>query len=133
MPQDTPNTLRILLVDDCEDNRKLSLRRLQKLGYSADVATDGVHALETMARSDYDIVLMDCEMPEMDGYAATLEIRQREGSLKHTVVLAMTAHAADSARDKCIESGMDDCIGKSVHLDVLKSVLERWRPKDSVA
>lgn len=133
MTQDTPNTLRILLVDDSEDNRKLSLRRLQKLGYSADMATDGLHALEMLAKSEYDLVLLDCEMPRMDGYAAATEIRRREGALKHTVVVAMTAHAADSARAKCIEAGMDDCVSKLMSLDALKSILERCRPKDSAA
>lgn len=127
MSQGATNSLRILLVDDSEDNRKLSLRRLQKLGCSADVATDGLHALEMLAKAEYDIVLMDCEMPKMDGYEATAEIRRREGPHKHTVVVAMTAHTVDCARDKCIKAGMDDCINKSMNLDALKSILERCR------
>jgi two-component system, sensor histidine kinase and response regulator len=130
MPQHaTSNNIRILLVDDNQDNRTLSLRQLQKLGYSASIAIDGDAALEALSLSEYDIVLMDCEMPKMDGYSAAAEFRRREGSLKHTIVVAMTAHPVDFARDKCIEAGMDDCINKSIKLDALKLVLEHWTVK----
>ncbi|MDX1980450.1 MAG: response regulator [Bryobacteraceae bacterium] len=116
---------RILLVEDNAINQRVALKLLQKLGLKADVASSGRQALDALDRGPYDLILMDCQMPEMDGYAATAEIRKREGDARHTPICAITANALAGDRDKCLAAGMDDYVSKPISLPDLQSALER--------
>jgi DNA-binding response OmpR family regulator len=116
---------RVLVVDDNLVNLKVAEKQLQKLGYRADLAGGGKAAIEALFSTNYAVVLLDCEMPQMDGYATIAEIRRRENKKRHTIVVAMTAHAVGDARIRCLDAGMDDYVAKPVTLRALSAVLER--------
>jgi two-component system sensor histidine kinase/response regulator len=116
---------RVLIVEDNEVNQRVAAALVERLGYVANVVGDGVAALEALDRHPYDAVLMDCQMPRMDGYEATIEIRRREGD-HHTPIIAMTASAMASERDRCLAVGMDDHLPKPIRRDALEAVLGRW-------
>ncbi len=125
----TLHGLKILVVEDTPINLKVILNQLKRLGIESIVfASNGQEALARLEEEDYDIVLMDCLMPILDGYETTRILRQREGTRAHTTVIAMTANALKGDRDKCIAAGMDDYISKPVNLDDLADVLNRWVP-----
>lgn len=119
---------RVLVVEDQSLNRDVAEGMLKTLGLEVDTAHDGSHALELLARIQYDVVLMDCRMPVMDGYAATVELRRREGDGPHVPVIALTADTASAAREACLVAGMDDYLGKPFNRATLRAALVRWIP-----
>ncbi len=118
--------IRVLLVDDNLVNRTMGAKQLSVLGYTADVVDGARRGLEVVRSGRSDIVLMDCEMPEMDGYKAVAEIRRQEGAARHTVVIALTAHVTEDERRKCLDAGMDDYLSKPVKLHTLGVMLDSW-------
>ena len=116
----------VLLVEDNVLNQIVAVGILNRLGYAADVAENGRDAVEALERGAYGAVLMDCRLPVMDGYQATVEIRRREGSSRHTPIIAMTASVTQPDRDRCRAAGMDDYIAKPVMVDDVEVVLARW-------
>ena len=114
----------VLVVEDDRVNQKVATLQLRKLGYEPRVASNGREALEELARTSYPVVLMDCQMPDVDGYETTAEIRRRERSSgRHTIVLALTAHALEGERSKCLSAGMDGFITKPIRIEDLAAVL----------
>ncbi len=117
---------RILVVEDNSVNQKVVTAMLRSLGYEAELAANGLEAVEACAKGDFDAILMDCQMPEMDGFRATAFIRQREGSERRTPIIALTASVMAEDRAHCLAAGMDDYLGKPVHVEALDATLRRW-------
>jgi PAS domain S-box-containing protein len=116
---------RVLVVEDNPVNQLVALRLLQKRGFAVDVAANGREALEMHARAPYAAIFMDCQMPELDGYDATREIRRREGDRRHTPIIALTANTLPQDSERCLAAGMDFYSGKPVHPDGLDYVIAR--------
>ena len=116
----------LLVVDDNPVNQKVAVKMLEKLGHRVDVAGNGKEALAALARRSYTLVFMDCQMPELDGFETTRHIRAHEQQIQHLPIIAMTANAMESDRQRCLDSGMDDFLSKPVTRDHLERVLTRW-------
>jgi CheY-like chemotaxis protein len=123
-----PVKVRVLLAEDNAVNQKVALIMLKGFGIEADVVATGVEALDALMGVSYDLVLMDCQMPEMDGFEATRRIRERERGSRRLPVVAMTANAMVGDREKCLKAGMDDHIPKPVRVEALHRALTRWLP-----
>ncbi len=126
IPQPVGANLRILVAEDNKVNQKVALNQLKNLGYAADLACDGEEVLAKIADCDYDAILMDCHMPRLDGYAATREIRNREGKQRHTIIIALTASAMKEDRELAMLAGMDDFLSKPVRKDELSAKIDLW-------
>jgi len=120
--------IRVLVAEDNMVNQKVAVRMLEGLGLRADVAANGREAVRMFELLPYDVVLMDCQMPEMDGYEASREIRRREGPGRHVAIIAMTADVMAGCREQCLEAGMDDFISKPVAMEALFEALRKWAP-----
>jgi CheY-like chemotaxis protein len=122
------SSLRVLVAEDNSVNQKLALRLLEKLGYSADVASNGLEVLEALDRQPYDVVLMDVQMPELDGLEATRQIRARWPDGRRPRIIAMTANAMPEDREACFAAGMDDYVAKPIRPEELAQALRDARP-----
>ncbi|WP_241235008.1 response regulator [Amphritea opalescens] len=124
----------ILLVEDHPVNQAYACQALKGLGVNVDVAANGVEALACLRKGNYQLVLMDCQMPEMDGYQATAEIRAREQKegLKHLPIIALTANAVADDRQRCLQAGMDDYLAKPFNKRQILQMLKRWLPQNDV-
>jgi two-component system sensor histidine kinase/response regulator len=129
IPEAIRATTRILVADDNAVNQKVAVKLIERLGYAADCVANGKEALEALGMIPYDLVFMDCEMPEMDGYEATRAIRHMKTPAPGPVIIAMTANALKGDRERCLKAGMNDYVAKPIRADELSAVIERWLSK----
>jgi signal transduction histidine kinase/CheY-like chemotaxis protein/HPt (histidine-containing phosphotransfer) domain-containing protein len=123
----------LLLAEDNPVNQRVAVHVLGKLGYAVDVVDNGALAVAAVARGNYALVLMDCQMPEMDGFAATAAIRRAEAKSSHLPIIAMTANAMQGDREQCLAAGMDDYIAKPIDVAQLAALLAEWLPTDAAS
>jgi signal transduction histidine kinase/CheY-like chemotaxis protein len=122
----SPRHSRILVVDDNAANQRVGARMIERLGYQVDVASTGAEAVSLVVNGRYGAVLMDCQMPEVDGYEASRRIRREERGGTHVPIIAVTADDLDGERERCLAAGMDDYISKPLRVPIVAAVLERW-------
>jgi CheY-like chemotaxis protein len=118
----------VLVVEDTVVNQKVAILQLRKLGVRADVAANGQEGVDMLRMRPYDLVLMDCQMPVMNGYEATGQVRAMHGPNGGIPIIAMTADAVSGSRERCLQAGMDDFISKPVAIEELSRVLRAWLP-----
>ncbi len=126
LSQSTGGQFEVLIVEDNVTNQRVARLLLEKCGVQAVTADNGQSALDMLAERDFDLVFMDCQMPILDGYEATRQLREREGEARHTIVVAMTANAMKGDRERCLVEGMDDYVTKPLSLVELRKVMGRW-------
>jgi CheY-like chemotaxis protein len=114
------------VAEDHPVNQKMMMKMLEKLGCRVDTVDNGKEAIDKVEQCLYDLVLMDCQMPEMDGYSATSEIRRREGTTGHIPIIAVTAHAMTEDRERCLKAGMDDYLSKPVQKEAVSEMIKKW-------
>ncbi len=126
-PKPAPAAARILLAEDNVINQKVAIGLLQNIGYRADVVNNGLEVLKALESASYDLILMDCQMPELDGYETTQRIRAKNSDGPR--IIAMTANAMRGESEKCLAAGMDDYLSKPVRLETLRDMVTRWMPE----
>jgi len=129
----TANKPTILLVEDNEMNRKIVMLMLKNRAMSCDIATNGKEAYMAVRKKEYDIVFMDCQMPIMDGYESTTKIREDEGDLKHTTIIAMTANTMEGDKTKCFAAGMDDYISKPIDFELMFQLIDKYSKQQGIS
>lgn len=128
--QVAPKEVRILLAEDNAINQLVALRILNRLGYQADTVVNGQEVLEVLKHKQYDLIFMDCQMPDLDGYTTTEMIRKQEATTNdHIIIIAMTAHALKGDKEKCLSAGMDDYVTKPIDLKSVDDILQKWDVK----
>jgi CheY-like chemotaxis protein len=124
--QPAPVGARVLVAEDNPVNQLLMRKVLQRMGHTPEIVPDGRQAVEAAMREEYSVILMDCQMPEMDGFEATVQIRQREDPDRRIPIIALTANAMKGDRERCFDAGMDDYLTKPIDLNRLAEALQRW-------
>jgi CheY-like chemotaxis protein len=119
---------RVLVAEDYFVNQEVTQEILEMMALEVDIAENGIEALNFYQIKDYDLILMDIQMPEMDGYQATQEIRKCEGNRKHIPIIGLTANALTGDREKCLEAGMNDYISKPIEAEKLEEILNKYIP-----
>ena len=125
------NRGRVLIVEDNPINQRVAVILANKLGFVADVANDGSEALDMVRDQFYNLILMDCQMPVMDGFEATRAIRALSTAVSQVPIIAVTANVMEGQRDKCLAAGMNDYLPKPINKDVLGKAVDKWIPPDS--
>lgn len=129
----TDRSDRVLVAEDNAINQRVVMAMLEHLGFDVDVVSDGTDAVRAAILTRYRAILMDCQLPGLDGYQATGEIRRLEGASRHVPIIALTAAATESDRQRCLAAGMDDYLAKPLSLNTLAALLTRWAPVGSLA